>query len=145
MERAKDITAYMETALETAKRALQDVREVMIKSANKKRKEVVYNPGDLVFLSSRNIKTTRPSKKLDDKMLGPFKVLKVVGTSYRLQLPVTMRIYDIFYPSPLRKATEDSLSGQMNEPPLPVVVNDEDEWEVDDILDSRLYGKGKRL
>jgi hypothetical protein len=29
----------------------------MIKSADKKRKEIVYNPGDLVFLSSRNIKT----------------------------------------------------------------------------------------
>jgi hypothetical protein len=117
MERAKDITAHMETALETAKRALQDAREAMIKSANKKRKEVVYSPGDLVFLSSRNIKTTRPSKKLDDKMLGPFKVLKAVGASYRLQLPTTMRIYDVFYPSLLRKVAEDPLPGQINEPP----------------------------
>jgi hypothetical protein len=83
----------------------------MIKSANKKRKEVVYNPGDLVFLSSRNIKTVRPLKKLDDKMLGPFKILKTVGTSYRLQLPTTMRIHDVFHPSLLRKAAEDSLPG----------------------------------
>jgi hypothetical protein len=43
-----------------------------------------YNPGDLVFLSSRNINTIGPSKKLDDKVLGPFRVLKAVGTSYRL-------------------------------------------------------------
>jgi hypothetical protein len=84
IKRAKNITAHMETALETAKRALQDAREAMIKSANKKRKEVVYNPGDMVFLSSRNIKTARPSKKLDDKILGPFKILKTVRTSYRL-------------------------------------------------------------
>jgi predicted alpha/beta-fold hydrolase len=127
MERAKDITTHMETALETAKRALQDAREAMIKSANKKRKEVVYNPGDLVFLSSRNIKTTRPSKKLDDKMLGPFKVLKAVGTSYRLQLPTTMRIHDVFHPSLLRRAADDPLPGQRNEQPQPVVVDDEDE------------------
>jgi hypothetical protein len=96
-----------------------------------------------VFLSSRNINTTRPSKKLDDKMLGPFKVLEAVGTSYRLQLLSTMRIHDVF--SLLRKAANDPLPGQTNEPPQPVVVDDEDEWEVDDILDSRLFGRGKRL
>ena len=79
----------------------------MIKSANKKRKEVTYNPGDMAFLSSRNIKTTRPFKKLDDKMLGPFKVLKAVGASYRLQLPTTIRIHDVFHPSLLRKASEE--------------------------------------
>ena len=77
----------------------------MIKSANK-RKEVTYNLEDMVFLSNRNIKTTRPSKKLDDKILGPFKVLKAVGASYRLQLPTTMRIHDVFHPSLLRKASE---------------------------------------
>jgi hypothetical protein len=66
------------------RRALQNVREAMIKSADKKRKEMVYNPGDLIFLSSRNIKTVRPSKKLNNKMLRPFKILKTVRTSYRL-------------------------------------------------------------
>jgi hypothetical protein len=83
----------------------------MIKSINKKRKEVVYNPGDMVFLSSRNIKMARPLKKLDDKILRPFKILKAIKTSYRLQLPITMRIYDVFYPSLLRKAAEDPLLG----------------------------------
>jgi hypothetical protein len=83
----------------------------MIKSADKKRKEVVYNPGDLVFLFSRNIKMARPSKKLDDKILGPFKILEAVGTSYRLQLPTTMRIHDVFHPSLLRRAAEDPLPG----------------------------------
>src|SRR5256885_14668777 len=78
-------------------------------------------------------------------MLGPLKVLAVVGTSYRLQLPVTMRIHDVFHPNLLRKAAEDPLPGQKNEPPEPVIVDDEEEWEVDDILDSRRYGRGKRL
>jgi hypothetical protein len=82
-----------------AKKALQDIKEAIIRSANKKRKKAVYNPGDLIFLFSRNIKIIRPSKKLNNKILGPFKILKVIKTSYRLQLPTTIRIYDVFYPS----------------------------------------------
>src|SRR5947209_10187920 len=55
-----------------ARKAMQDTSEDMIKSANKKR-GLAYH---LVFLLSSNIKTTRSSKKLDDKMLGLFKVLQ---------------------------------------------------------------------
>jgi hypothetical protein len=84
MKKARDITTHIQKALEIAKKALQNVREAMIKSADKKRKEIVYNPGDLVFLFSRNIKTARPLKKPDNKMLGPFKILKAVKTFYRL-------------------------------------------------------------
>jgi hypothetical protein len=109
MERARDIITHIQKALKMVKKALQDVRETIIKSADKKRKEMVYNPGDLVFLFSRNIKTVRPSKKLNNKMLRPFKILKTVRTFYRLQLPTTMRIYNVFHPSLLRKAAENPL------------------------------------
>jgi hypothetical protein len=54
----------------------------MIRSTDKKRKEILYNPGDLVFLFSYNIKIVRPSKKLDNKILGPFKILEAIRTSY---------------------------------------------------------------
>jgi hypothetical protein len=67
-----------------ARKALQDTREAIIKSADKRKKKMVYNPRDLVFLFSRNIKTVRPSKKLDNKMLGLFKILETVRTFYRL-------------------------------------------------------------
>jgi hypothetical protein len=42
IERAGDITARTQKTLEMARRALQDTREAMIKSANEKRKEVAY-------------------------------------------------------------------------------------------------------
>jgi hypothetical protein len=56
----------------------------MIRSADKKIKEIVYNIGDLIFLFNYNIKMVKPSKKLDNKILGPFKILKVIKTSYYL-------------------------------------------------------------
>ena len=56
--------------------------------ANKNRKPAPnYKPGDLVWLDGRNIKTQRPSRKLDDKNIGPCKVLEKVGsTSFKLEL-----------------------------------------------------------
>ena len=45
----------------------------------------------------------RLSKKLDDKMLGSFPIVEPVGYFYKLQLALTIKIYNIFYPSLLRK------------------------------------------
>ena len=36
----------------------------------------------MVWLSIRNIKIKRPSKKLDHKMIDPYKVKKLVKLSY---------------------------------------------------------------
>ncbi|MBW0495404.1 hypothetical protein O181_035119 [Austropuccinia psidii MF-1] len=40
----------------------------------------VFNPGEMVWLSSRNIKSTRATKKLSERWLGPFPILKKVST-----------------------------------------------------------------
>ncbi|MBW0476981.1 hypothetical protein O181_016696 [Austropuccinia psidii MF-1] len=40
----------------------------------------VFNPGDIVWLSSNNIKSTRPTKKLSERFLVPFPILKKVST-----------------------------------------------------------------
>ncbi|MBW0570997.1 hypothetical protein O181_110712 [Austropuccinia psidii MF-1] len=45
----------------------------------------VFNPGEMVLISSKNIKSTRPTKKLSERWLGPFPNLKKVTThSYHL-------------------------------------------------------------
>ena len=47
-----------------------------------------YRAGDMVWLAGKNIRTTRPNKKLDFKFHRPFRVEAAVGTqSYRLTLP----------------------------------------------------------
>ncbi|MBW0510611.1 hypothetical protein O181_050326 [Austropuccinia psidii MF-1] len=48
----------------------------------------VFNPGDMVWLSSKNIKSTRPTEKLSERWLGPFPILKKFSThAYHLNLP----------------------------------------------------------
>ena len=143
--KAEDIFEHMKRSLALTKQALARSRATMKEQADKHRKETVYKVGDMMFLNSRNITTARPSKKLDDKMLGPFKILAEVGNAYRLELPSTMKIHPEFAPNLLRLDPEDPLEGQRHVPPDPIVVEGEDEWEVEDILDSRHYGRGKRL
>ena len=52
-----------------------------------------------------------------------------------------MRIHNVFHPSLLRKVSADLLPGQHNNPAPPVIVNDKEKWEVDDILDARKRGR----
>jgi hypothetical protein len=109
--------------------------------ANTKRKPApAYQVGDMVWLSAKNIKTQRPSKKLDSKNLGPYKMIleKVGATSYRLKLPDTLKIHPVFHSNLLRLDPDDPLPGQIPEPPPPVIIDDEEEWEVEKVLDSRI-------
>ena len=51
----------------------------------------------MIFLNSKNIKTKRSYKKLDNKKFDSFKIIAKVEYFYRLELPLTIRIFNIFY------------------------------------------------
>ncbi|KAL5596456.1 uncharacterized protein BROUX77_007140 [Berkeleyomyces rouxiae] len=74
-------------------------RERMTEYANRHKSSApLLREGDLVWLLSRNIRTTRPSKKLDFKKLGPFKILRKVSShAYELALPATMKVHPVFH------------------------------------------------
>jgi hypothetical protein len=61
-------------------------------------------------------------------------VLEKIGHSYRLELPDTICIYDVFPADKLHKAADDPLPGQYNEPPLPINITGDDEYEVDKVF-----------
>ena len=63
--------------------------------------------------------------------------------SYQLELLTSMKIHDIFHPSLLQKTFANPLPGQHNDPAPPVIVDNKEEWEVDDILDARKKGEKK--
>jgi len=93
-----------------------------------------------VWLLPRNIRTTRPCRKLDYKKIGPFKILARIGTSaYKLDLTASMRIHNTFHISLLELYNDNKLRSQRSEPPLPIIIEGETEYELEEILDSRLH------
>ena len=96
--------------------------------------------GDKVWLNAKNIRTARPNKKLDNKKAGPFTILAKVGkSSYKLELPPSMNIHSTFHISLVEPYSNNPLPSQRKEPPLPVETEGEPEYELDEIVDSRLY------
>ncbi|MBW0587339.1 hypothetical protein O181_127054 [Austropuccinia psidii MF-1] len=97
----------------------------------------VFNPGDMVWLSSKNIKSTRPTKKLSERWLGPFSILKKVNThAYHLKLPSQWKsIHPVFHISLLEPVKTSTIPNRHQEPPPPIIIEEEEEWEVSQILD----------
>ncbi len=135
----KTISEQMNKTLIFACEALIKTRKQMMNQANKHRKKINYKIESRMFLNERNIVTARFFKKLNDKMLDSFQIIDLVDSFYKLKLLKTMRIHDVFHSKLLRLVVNDSLSDQKNELSRSIVMNDENEWEIDDILNFRRY------
>jgi hypothetical protein len=126
--------------LEELRKQLAAAQDTYASFANEKRKHHEYNVGDQVWLLATNIRTNRPSKKLDHKRLGPFKIVERIGKlAYRLDLPSTMKIHNVFHISLLEPSHANPFPERDVPPPDPVNIDGEVEYEVESILDSRLH------
>src|SRR5579875_774520 len=102
--------------------------------------------GSEVFVLAKHIRSTRPTQKFSKKYLGPFKVLSCPGTlSYKLQLPSYLsRIHPVFHVSQLEPVTPNPFPNRTQSPPPPIKVDGEEEFEVAEILDSKLDRRYRR-
>ena len=60
-------------------------------------------------------------------MARPFKITRQISNLYKVKLLETMKIHNIFSLDHLQKAANNPLPGQVNNPPLPIIVNTEQE------------------
>lgn len=99
-----------------------------------------FTPGQKVWLSSKDISISHPSRKLAPRQLGPYEVLERTGDlTYRLRLPPSMHQHPVFHVDRLSPWHGNPINGLDPPPPPPVQVNDALEYEVERILDSRKY------
>jgi hypothetical protein len=98
---------------------------------------VTFEIREEAWLDAKNVNLKTKSDKLTERRLGPFKVIeKILDRAYRLELPKTMRIHDVFYVGLLSKVKRNELQAWENRPP-PITVDGEEEYKVKGIMDSR--------
>ncbi len=105
-----------------------------------------FKIGQRVYVKAQYFKSTRPSKKLSEKYLGPFEIIAQPGThSFTLKLPESMRaVHPVFHVSMLEPAPENTIPERIQPPPPPVLIDGEPEFEISEILDSKI-DKRRRL
>lgn len=138
---AKLVACRMRDAVEFAQSSIQSQQDKMKRVANKRRREVDWDVGDLVLVDMRNWKLDRPSRKLSEKWYGPIKVLEKVGESWKVDLPKDWRVYPVFHSHSLRRYMDNPLPGQRRpEPPVINIIPEQDEYEIEEILGSKVQG-----
>ena len=135
----------MKDTLEEAKAALTKSKDDMAKYYDWRQTPALsYQPGDMVYLDSSDIQTMRPFCKLSHRRLGPFPIVRRVGNgAYRLRLPPSMsRLHLVFNVVKLTPALPDPIPGRRAlPPPPPELVEGEEEWIVEEILDSKIMNR----
>ncbi|KAL0185426.1 hypothetical protein M9458_021123, partial [Cirrhinus mrigala] len=104
-----------------------------------------FAPGSWVWLSTRDLRLRLPCRKLSPRYVGPFKVIRqVTPVSYRLALPSEYRISPTFHVSLLKAAGAprgaDDLDEVWEQGPPPLIIDDEEAYRVNEILNSRRRG-----
>ena len=147
---AEKFAERMRSVQEEAKAALQKVQEDMKRYADREREEVEeYRVGNLVLLSTKDLKyqmVRRQTEKFTKRFVEPYKVKAIISSNViELELPRTIKIHPVVNVSRVRKY-KSQVEGQRKEMPQPVVIEGEEEWEVEKIINKRkVRGRDKYL
>jgi len=129
----------LDESRQSAQKLLQHMQN---RKDNKKLTEI--NEGDQVWLEGRNLSITG-NRKLSPKRYGPFKVSqKISPVAMQLDLPTLMKIHNVFHMDLLLPYKETEQYGTPYTRPPPI-INSEEEYEIENILDARRFGRKRKL
>ena len=94
-----------------------------------------WKVGNKVWLETTNLHLQYPCRKLSPKRLGPFEITQVLSPFvYRLKLPSTWKIHDVFHAGLLSPFKQTDTHGpSFSAPPL-TLIGSEEEYEVEAII-----------
>jgi predicted aspartyl protease len=145
---AADRIVMWNEAIAKARESIKRAQERQARYANEGRRNVTFKVGDMVALSTENLKNAilGGTMKLSRKWMGPYPITKAISrTAYELELPPNMKIHPVFHIHLLREWRDPKAAfpERVRYPtPQPVFVDDgEPEWHVEDIIQKRMRGR----
>jgi len=139
--RACDFVLDLNELQDTLKEEIAKAQRQYQPSADLRRQQLLdFQVRQSVFVRSQYFRTTRPSKKLSKKYLGPYEIIAQPSPQFfTLRLPDTMRAaHPVFHVSMLEPATPNTF--QQCSKPLPalVIIDEEPEYKISKIVDSKI-------
>ena len=140
--------------LRRVRRVWREARAALVRSAARNRRMAdrrrapapVYQPGQMVWLSTKDLPLQVDSRKLAPRYIGPFRVVKIINPSaIRLKLPNSLKVHPTFHVSLLKPVSSCALGPPAEPPPPPLVVDGHPAFSVNKILDVRRRGRGFRF
>jgi len=137
-EGAEKFVEKMKEIQKEARAALSKAQDEIKKYVDRKRREIDnYKVGDLVMLSTKDLKyqmVGRRTEKLTERFMGPYKIKKIVlSNAVELKLPSIVKIHPVVNVSRIQRYIRQ-IERQKREQPAPVIIEEEEEWEVERIL-----------
>ena len=105
-----------------------------------------FRPNEKVWLEGKNLALPYQTLKLAPRRHGPFLITEQISpVAYKLALPPTWTIHDVFHASLLTPYRETSQHGANYTRPPPDLIEGEEEFEVEAVLNHRYHGRSRRL
>src|SRR6266480_2122984 len=144
--RGERVVMKLTNARDWAEAAIAVAQQTQEQHANRHRQPAAqFKVGDKVWLNLKNVKTDRPSKKLDWRH-AKYTITKVIS-SHAYELDVPPGIWNRFHVTLLHPAATDPLPSQRQDDNQPPAISSDDdgnpEWEIEEILRARTHKRGR--
>ena len=128
-----------------AQQQLRKARDQMQQQADQHRRQMEFQVGDQVLLSTKNIRFRNCPQKLQRRFVGPFQIIqKISRAAYKLNLPDAWSMHPVFHISLLKPWRESTWSCPVDLQPEDIELPAKPTYEVERILRWRRVQIGRR-